>query len=65
MNIDDCLKTDSIENYLNSRVKRKSGYTQKGGVSKYNRETKTDNENKSEADYDEGKWWFYLWLFWW
>ena len=32
MNIynNDLLQTDSIQNYLNSRVERKSGYIQKG-----------------------------------
>ena len=32
MNIynNDSLQTDSIQNYLNSRVERKSGYIQKG-----------------------------------
>ena len=48
MHSDDCLKTNSIPNYMNSRVKRKSEYIQKGQkISKYNMQTNTDNDGKT------------------
>ena len=62
MNIynNDLLQTDSIQNYLNSRVERKSGYIQKGNkISNTIMQTNIGDDSDTVI-YNKGMWRFYL-----
>ena len=51
----DCIQTDSIQSYLNSRVKQKSGFIQKRSiVSKAIIETNTGDDSDTVKDDNEG-----------
>ena len=51
----DCIQTDSIQSYLNSSVKQKSGYIQKrSNVSKAIIETNTGDDSDTVTDDNEG-----------
>ena len=54
--INDCLQKDSIQNYLNARVKRKSGYIQKGNnVSKSIIQTNIGDDSDTVTNNNKGK----------
>ena len=64
--INDCVQTDSIQNYLNSRAKKKSGYMEKGNnVTTSIMETNIGDDSDTVTDSNEGKRWIYSWIFWW
>ena len=62
--INDCVQTDSIQNYLNSRAKSNSGYMENGNnITTSIMETNIGDDSDTVTDNNEGKRWIHSWFF--